>query len=264
MNCQDINQAIVEGSASPLPPEAEEHLRTCARCRELAGTLKVPVPADLPSPTVLREIERGLVADLRPVRPIAPKRYIFVVLSNLRCHLISGCLPYRSVRHRCQDPTSNERNSRSLGDQRGSAGVLARESDGPGKPVSRFLQVGLPLVIVISLMVSVAVLFPFQHERQLLVQRLGVHPTGALMLQPIAAVPLWLVLRRGAILSPIMTGAATGLLAGLVGTTALEIHCPNLDASHILVSHLGVAVLGAVAGLVVGWAVENRKLIRRP
>jgi hypothetical protein len=55
-----------------------------------------------------------------------------------------------------------------------------------------------------------------------------------------------------------MTGAATGLLASLAGTTALEIHCPNLDASHILVSHLGVAVLGAVAGLVVGWAVENR------
>ena len=36
------------------------------------------------------------------------------------------------------------------------------------------------------------------------------------------------------------------------------------EESHILVSHLGVAVLGAVAGLVVGWAVENRKLIRRP
>jgi hypothetical protein len=37
-----------------------------------------------------------------------------------------------------------------------------------------------------------------------------------------------------------------------------------MDASHILLSHLGVAVLGAVAGLVVEWAVENRKLIRRP
>ena len=68
MNCQDINQAIVEGSASPLPPEAEEHLRTCARCRELVGALKLRAPADVPSPMVLREIERGLVANLRPVR----------------------------------------------------------------------------------------------------------------------------------------------------------------------------------------------------
>jgi hypothetical protein len=79
-------------------------------------------------------------------------------------------------------------------------------------------------------------------------------PIGAL-----AAVPLWLVLRRGAILSPGLTGAATGLLAGLVGTTALEIHCPNLDVRHILVSHLGVAVIGLIAGLVLGLAVEKRQ-----
>jgi len=46
-------------------------------------------------------------------------------------------------------------------------------------------------------------------------------------------VPFWLMLRRGAILSPRMTGATTGLLAGLVGTSVLEIHCPNLDAWHI-------------------------------
>src|SRR5271170_6456003 len=78
MNCQDINEAIVEGLASPLPPEADEHLRTCARCRELVGALKLRAPADVPSPMVLREIERGLVANLRPVHPIAPKRYIWV------------------------------------------------------------------------------------------------------------------------------------------------------------------------------------------
>ena len=64
------------------------------------------------------------------------------------------------------------------------------------------------------------------------------------------------MLRRGAILAPSMTGAATGLLAGLVGTSVLEIHCPNLDAWHILISHLGVAMLCALAGLVIGLAAE--------
>jgi hypothetical protein len=72
----------------------------------------------------------------------------------------------------------------------------------------------------------------------------------------LAAVPFWILLRRGAVLSPRVTGAATGLLAGLAGTSTLEIHCPNLDVWHILVSHLGVAVLGAVAGFIVGTAVE--------
>lgn len=34
----------------------------------------------------------------------------------------------------------------------------------------------------------------------------------------------------------------TGLLAGIVGVTVLEIHCPNLDRMHIVTSHLGAAV----------------------
>jgi hypothetical protein len=146
-----------------------------------------------------------------------------------------------------------------------SAGLLAYSLMNQMVPGSRyrFPPGRLPIIIVISLMIAIAVLFPFQHERHFWAKAWACIRTGALM-GAIAAVPLWLALRRGAILSPIMTGAATGLLAGLVGTTALEIHCPNLDASHILVSHFGVAMLGAVAGLVVGWAVENRKLIRRP
>jgi hypothetical protein len=65
-----------------------------------------------------------------------------------------------------------------------------------------------------------------------------------------------MVLRRGAVLSPGLTGAATGLFAGLVGTSVLEIHCPNLNGWHILVSHLGVAILCALAGLVIGLAAE--------
>jgi hypothetical protein len=73
----------------------------------------------------------------------------------------------------------------------------------------------------------------------------------------LAAVPFWILLRRGAVLSPRVTGAATGLLAGLAGTSTLEIHCPNLDVRHILVSHLGVAVLGAVAGFTAGVIVES-------
>ena len=59
----------------------------------------------------------------------------------------------------------------------------------------------------------------------------------------------WLLLRRGARRSPRVTGAAAGLLAGLVTTSAQEIYCPILDASHILTWHLGVALLGASIGL---------------
>ena len=67
-------------------------------------------------------------------------------------------------------------------------------------------------------------------------------------------------------------GLAGGLFAGLVGTAVLEIHCPNLDAWHILIAHLGVLILftalAVAAGLVLdngAAAVEKAKLIwRRP
>jgi hypothetical protein len=110
------------------------------------------------------------------------------------------------------------------------------------------------------LTIAIAVLFQFQHEQDFWGNawpciRAGT-PIGVL-----AAVPFWLMLRRGAILSPTMSGAATGLFAGLVGTSVLEIHCPNLDAWHILVSHLGVAMLCALAGLVVGLTAEVKGYI---
>jgi len=133
----------------------------------------------------------------------------------------------------------------------------------PGR-LHRISPAVLPIAITISLAIAIAVLFPFQQERDFwakswLCIRTGT-PIGGL-----AAVLAWFVLRRGAVLSPGMTGPATGLFAGLVGTTVLEIHCPILASGHALVSHLGIAVLGAMAGLAFGWAAENGgKLLPRP
>ena len=62
---------------------------------------------------------------------------------------------------------------------------------------------------------------------------------------------------QGTTLSARVTGAATGLLAGLAGTIVLEIHCPSLEAAHILVSHVRVAALGLMIGAAIGLAVDN-------
>jgi hypothetical protein len=62
----------------------------------------------------------------------------------------------------------------------------------------------------------------------------------------------WRVLRFVVSFSPAVTGAATGVLAWLVGSSVLQIHCPNLDAWHILLSHLGVSALCSMAGLTLG------------
>src|SRR5260370_14689254 len=82
MNCNDVDQALIEWpAASRLPPQAEEHLRGCNRCQDLVRAISTPVPAEPPSPTTLRQIEQGLVADLRAVRPLAPNRYVFAAFA---------------------------------------------------------------------------------------------------------------------------------------------------------------------------------------
>jgi hypothetical protein len=71
-----------------------------------------------------------------------------------------------------------------------------------------------------------------------------------------AALLFWLLLRRGAILSPKLIGAVTGGLAGLIGLSVLEVNCPNLNIFHILVWHWGVVLLSSLAGALVGTATE--------
>ncbi len=264
MNCNDINRALIEGSmASPLLPEVEEHLRNCARCRELVGALSVPVPEASPSVATLRQIERGIVADLRPVRPIAPKVYIFGAFITIFVSIAAlGVYRLGAFALAVMSPLQAGVIFGALAISTGSLTYSLVNQMVPGS--RHWIQPKLlTFGITISLAIAIAVLFQFQHKPNFWAKnwaciRAGT-PLGAL-----AAIPLWFVLRRGAILSPAMTGAATGLLAGLVGTTALEIHCPNLDAWHILVAHLGVAVLGALSGFLFGLAVENKVISRRP
>jgi hypothetical protein len=76
-----------------------------------------------------------------------------------------------------------------------------------------------------------------------------------------AALLLWVVLRRGAVLSPVAAGATAGSLAGLAGLIVLEIFCPNLNRNHILVWHVGAVLTSVLGGTAVG-AVADYTLSR--
>ena len=75
-----------------------------------------------------------------------------------------------------------------------------------------------------------------------------------------AAFLFWLLLSRGASLSPLATGATAGSLAGLVSTGVLEIHCPNMNLWHILTWHVGISAGGGIAGLLLAWGAERWRL----
>ena len=263
MNCNDVARVLSEESQLPL--QAQDHVRSCNRCQEFVRALNVSVPVDPPSPATLRQIAEGLATNLRPVRPVAPARYFFGSLVGIFVSIVAfGVYRMGAFAIAVMTPLQTAAILSALAI---STGLLASSLAHQMVPGSRHSVSPrlLPVGITISLTIAIAVLFQFQHEQNFWGNvwacfRAGM-PIGAL-----AAVPFWLALRRGAVLSPCMTGAATGLLAGLVGASVLEIHCPNLDAWHILVSHLGVAMLCALAGLVTGLSVEiigSRSVDRR-
>jgi hypothetical protein len=249
---------LVEGAfASPFSAEVEDHVRGCPRCRTLVSVLGTSARTDRPSPATLRHIESGMIADYRPVRPISPGLYVFAALITIFVCVV-GVGAYRLGAFAITAMTSLQ-TPVILGTLAVCTGLLASslaQQMVPGRR-HRISPRLLPVGIMVALAVVIAVLFEFQPERNFWASDWACLKTG-IPLGAIAAVPFWLTLRRGAILSPAMTGAATGLLAGLAGTSALEIHCPNLHAGHILASHLGVALLGAIIGLVTGMAVGAR------
>ncbi len=78
MNCKDVGRFLSE--ESPLPVQAQEHVKSCYRCQELVSALNMSVAVDPPSPATLRHIAEGIATNLRPVRPLAPAAYFFGAL----------------------------------------------------------------------------------------------------------------------------------------------------------------------------------------
>jgi hypothetical protein len=59
----------------------------------------------------------------------------------------------------------------------------------------------------------------------------------------------WFVLRRGFAMNAASAGLAAGTLAGLAGVIALELHCPNFRAMHVMVWHTVVILVSAFLGV---------------
>jgi hypothetical protein len=266
MTCRDIEHSLIkheESGAARLPAQVQMHVSTCNRCGEFMRALSPSIMADAPAPETLRQLEGTLTAGLRPVRPLAPARYFFAAFAvifilivaagvyRLGASGISVMSPGQSIAMLCALSVS--------------AGLLVYSLVHQMAPGSqhRISPARLPAAVIGLLAILMAGLFHLQPERDFWGSGLACLRAGG-PFALLAAVPFWLLLRRGAGLSPRVTGTAAGLLAGLVTTSAQEIYCPILDATHVLTWHLGVALLGAVIGLSAGFAAEAAGKRLRP
>jgi hypothetical protein len=250
MSCRDVDRVLIESGS--LTRQAQDHLAVCGRCRELMGLFNASDGAEIPSPMMLKQLERTLVGDLRPVRALGPASHYAAAFAGIFLSIVAvaayvmGAFAIAEMNRLQLIATVL-----ALG---ASASLLAQSlahqmtPGGQLRIPPRFLLAAL----MISLPIVVAGLFQFQHEDDFW-QDGWVCLRAGVPLAVLAAIPFWLLLRCGAILSPPLTAAATGLLAGLTGTGVLAIHCPNMNASHILVWHLGAPALGVAAGLGIGF-----------
>lgn len=274
MNCQDIGRELMSRRLRSLrlTSEAEQHVNDCKRCQDLLGALDLPgTGADAPAPGspasgagwYTSSAIETMLTDLHPVQAVAQDRFsigfagIFILVTALGVYRLGP----RALA--VMSPVQAGGMFLALAI---SAGLiiwsLVRQMF-PGRLLVISPRI-LPVALAISLALLIGLLFTVRYDPHFWAASWFCIKNGS-VLAILAAVPLWLLLRRGTIISPRLTGPSTGFLAGLAGMSAIEIHCPNLDMWHILVSHLGIPVFGAGAGLVAGTIAETlaRRSYRR-
>lgn len=257
MNCNDVNEALdVAPRAGTSNPEIREHLDRCSRCRKLVAALGSPKSeAFLSSGTIQQQIERRLLSDLQPVHRTRKERLLTALALIFVCSVAFGVSRVGAFALAAMSPLQAVVMLAAVGCGAALTAYSLVSQIMPGS-LHRIRPQILPLAVILTLALLTVVLFQFQHERNFWTESWWCIRAGT-KFGALTAVPLWLVARRGAVLSPITTSLAAGLFAGLVGTAVLEIHCPILDAWHILFAHLGVPILFTASAIAAGLVLDN-------
>jgi hypothetical protein len=216
--------------------------------REMDGMLSSPELPPLPADR-LRQIETALLADLKPVRPLAPDGVYFLGFAGIFVAVcILGC--YLVGRHGWHALSDFQRIAVFVPLALSTA-LLAVSLVRQMRPAARRVRFSafFSALIFLLLLASMAVIFQPMQEQSFVRNGLACFRTGMAFAVP-AALLFVLLLRRGAVLSPALIGATAGGLAGLAGLAVLEIHCPNLNVYHVVVWHVSVAVVCAGLGVV--------------
>jgi hypothetical protein len=244
------------GSGNSVQPEGyAEHLKTCQRCRGLTRLLEEAGKDPVPSESQLKQIQTGIVENLQKVRPLPPSRVFLAACAFIFLFVAAaGVLRLGTNGWAALNLWQRAGVFSSLG---ASATLLASSMVRLMVPGSRHIlpPAALPVGILLALMLVIATAFRSHGELAFVANGLVCMKNGLTYSAP-AAFLFWLLLRRGAILSPKLIGAATGGLAGLIGLSVLEVNCPNLNIFHILVWHWGVVLVSSLAGALVGTTAE--------
>jgi hypothetical protein len=264
MMCRDMEDLIISyASGAAIPPEAAAHIADCGRCQRLARAIGQTREFASPSRKQLDGIATGILADLKVVKPLPPTSVlVFILVSILVVVAAAGGAVLGNAGWNALILLQRITVFTALAV---AAALLSFSISRQIVPGGKLLLPPYSLIIaVLGVMIGICITLFHPHAESSFVStglvclRIGIESAIS------AAALFWVLLRRGAILSPILTGATAGALAGLSGLTVLEIFCPNLNEYHILVWHLGSVLASTVGGMAVGIIAEysgSRRLV---
>jgi hypothetical protein len=259
VTCSEAIWLLIARRGGELPPGVTGHLARCEFCQQLVrayedGREKAPAPA------VLDRIKSVVLANLRPVTPLPSSRTLLGALFLLSLAVLDAGTLWLGTRG-WQALALAKKVSVFAPLLAGAylLGLAVVRQMVPGDaPTTR--PVAWSAAAYALLVTVVAAVFGRQREPLFVPNGLSCFGPGVIYAAS-AALFVWLVIRRGAMLSGPLMGAMTGGLAGFIALAGIEIRCPNPNGNHILVWHLPLVLAGALGGVAVGEA--GRRLARR-
>jgi predicted anti-sigma-YlaC factor YlaD len=254
VNCRMVDGVLDEAARkAEIAGEVRRHLDQCPRCRKLYGWMSSGLAdGEVFSPPAAR-IGRALAAGLLPVRRLPPARTItgrlLLVLAMLAAILtgIMGTAGWQRM-------NLAQIVSMSVALITGAV-LLSASLSRQMRPGSYYRLPAAMAVAVfgIGVLTGISLFFPWHQATAFLAHGWPCLVAGMVM-AAIAAVLLWLVVRRGAPLSIPTLGATLGAMAGLLALTVLQLQCPYQQAPHLLVFHGGALALSTLAGWLIASA----------
>lgn len=212
---------------------------------QLLGSASFP---SLPAQRI-QDIEAAVVGALKPVRPLAPVGTYSAAFASL---FIGVCiLGWFLVGQLGWHALSGLQKALIFVPLSAIAALLIYSVVHQMTPAAKYPRSAAMLASAFFLWLLVFMLLMFRPapETAFVEHGLACFRIGMLFALPTALL-FALLLHRGAGLTPLLTGATAGGLAGLVGLTVLEIHCPNLNLFHIVIWHVSVTVVCVFLGFI--------------
>ena len=211
------------------------------------------------NPALLDRIASSIGASLGPVRPLPPPWLLTAGLA-IACAAVALAGAAHFGLYGLHKLSALERRLifSALGIQIWLAAVACVSERIPGS--RRHVAPGFPLAAGSLAMLAIfAILFRDYGTGHFVSQGIPCLTAGLLHAIP-AALASWFILKRGFAVNPVSAGLAAGTLAGLAGVTMLELHCPNLQAAHVMLWHIAVMPVSGAAGALLGRMGRSRAL----